>query len=215
MRVEASPARRRRLPDEDPRAYGYLERPDDAADQRHGRHVMATDGPRAWQLNGRGRSGLHHVCAARRCRFFATWAPRRCCAVPTTAASRPLWDQDDTTPGKRHRGLESRRLEEEAVAAIAARRDLIVFHCVCADCKCVLTPLEATLEAVCCQILSLVRNQNPLCWMGAKPCAPYMLSARQTWSYERSALAGRGDTNIAHRALPDVVNAGNVESRLL
>ena len=138
IQLEASPARRRRLRDEDSRAYGYLERRDDAADGRHRRHVAATDGPRAWQLNGRDRGGLDHVCAARRRRFFATWAPRQCCTAPTTAASRPSWAQSHNTPGKRHRGLESRRLEEEAVAAIAAQRCFIVFHCVRAGCKCLL-----------------------------------------------------------------------------
>jgi hypothetical protein len=122
VHVEASPSQRRLLHSEDPRALGRLERPYGAADGRHGRHVTPTDGPGARQLKGRDRGGLHHDHVARRRRFFATWAPRQCCATPTTAAARRSWSQHHRTHGRYCCRCGSCRLEEAGVAAIAAPR---------------------------------------------------------------------------------------------
>ena len=55
-RQVAPPPYRRLLHREDPRPSVLPERPNDAADGRRGRRVMATDGARAWQLDPqRGR----------------------------------------------------------------------------------------------------------------------------------------------------------------
>jgi hypothetical protein len=82
---------------------------------------MPTDGLRAQQLKGRDRGGLHHVHAVRRWRFFATRAPRWCCAEPTTAAPRYSWSQDHRTNRRCYYGRGSGRLEEAGLAAIATR----------------------------------------------------------------------------------------------
>ena len=84
--LEASPPQRRLLRSEDPRQSVLPERPNDAADGRRGRRVMATDGTRAWQLNGRCRGDLHPVHTVRRrviIMSFMTRAPCRCSASPS------------------------------------------------------------------------------------------------------------------------------------
>ena len=83
--------------------------------------MTPTDCPRARQLKGRKRGGLHHDHAARRCRFFATWAPRQCCDEPTTAALRRSCSQDHRTHGRCCGRRGSYRFEEAGVAAIATR----------------------------------------------------------------------------------------------
>ena len=81
--LEASPPQRRLLRSEDPRQSVLPERPNDAADGRRGRRVMATDGTRAWQLNGRCRGDLHPVHTVRRRVIIMTRAPCRCSASPS------------------------------------------------------------------------------------------------------------------------------------
>ena len=136
--LEAAPPCRRLLRPEDPRACGHLERPDDAADWRHARWVMATHGTHAWQLNDRNFGELQHVYAVRRSGIYATWALRQCWAAPMTAAARSSWLQDHHTPRWCCCGRDGRRLEEAEVAAMAARGLPVRFTMSTTGCECVL-----------------------------------------------------------------------------
>ena len=81
--VEAAAAQRRPPRSEDPRPSVLPERPNDAADGRRGRRVLATVATQAWQLDGRCRGDPHPVHTVRRRVIIVTRAPCRCSASPS------------------------------------------------------------------------------------------------------------------------------------
>ena len=146
--VEAPPPSRSGLRPEDTRPLGHLERPDDAADGRRARRVMATDGTRAWRLAGRDGGGLRHVCAMRRRRIFENLSPRQSRAAPATAPARRSWSYDHHSHGRRYCGRRSSRHEESGVAATVRGAIHSVFRVPAAGCKIVLQ------ASICCAALA-------------------------------------------------------------
>ena len=115
-----------------------MERPDDEADGRHVRRVMAIGSPHAQRLNCGNFGDLHLAHAVRRSGILAPWAPRQCWASPTTAAERCSWLHDRHTRRWCCCARDGHRLEEAGVTAMDTRGLSARFTMSAAGCECVL-----------------------------------------------------------------------------
>ena len=117
VRLEASASQRSPPHSEAPRPSVHLERSHGAADRRHAQCVMATGGPRVWQLKARTSGDLHHVYVVRRRRLSREARYRKVWTPPTRIAPRLLWCPRLHAPVPCCHGFGSIRLDDVGHAA--------------------------------------------------------------------------------------------------